>query len=188
MNEHATVEIRSAPLASVDYPARVVELFAVPYDEWTWVEYAGRMIEESFAPGSFGAVERRVGRARFQVNLDHDPSRWVGRVLALRSRDPKGLRAELMIRRTPEGDQVLLDAADGMYGASVGFAVGPEDQTWESRDRRRITKAFLDHIALTPTPAYQGADVIAVRAAPSSSTPNLDRILAMRDAEAYGPR
>ena len=184
--ERAPIELRTATIQGVDYPARVVELIAVPWDDWSTVEYDGRLIEESFAPGSFGAVEKRIGRSRFQVNLDHDPTRWVGRVVGLHPEDPKGLRSELQIRRTAEGDQVLMDAADGMLCGSVGFGALPGDQVWEGRTRRRITKAYLDHIALTPTPAYTGAEVIAVRTATSSATPNLDRILAERAAAAYG--
>jgi HK97 family phage prohead protease len=188
MSDKAPIELRTVPVREVDYPARIIDLLAVPWDEWTAVEYGGRMIEECFEAGAFGAVEKRVGRARFQVNMDHDPARWVGRVVALHPADSAGLRADLQIRRTPEGDQVLVDAADGMLAGSVGFGVLPTDQRWETRDRRRITKAYLDHIALTPTPAYQGSEVIAVRSVGSSATPNLDRVLAERAARAYRSR
>jgi HK97 family phage prohead protease len=184
VSERAPIELRTVALREVDYPQRLIDLIAVPWDEWTPVEYQGRMIEECFSPGAFGAVEKRVGRARFQVNVDHDPARWVGRVVGLHPGDRHGLRTELQIRRTPEGDQVLTDAADGMLAGSVGFGVLPTDQRWETRDRRRITKAYLDHVALTPTPAYQGSEVIAVRSS-SSSTPNLDRVLAERADAAY---
>jgi HK97 family phage prohead protease len=187
MSERAPIEVRTVALSAVDYPARTIDLIAVPWDEWQPVEYQGRIIHEAFQAGAFGAVEKRVGRARFQVNIDHDPDRWVGRVTALHPSDRRGLRADLQIRRTAEGDQVLMDAADGMLAGSVGFGVLPADQRWESRDRRRITKAYLDHIALTPTPAYQGSEVIAVRSVTGSGTPNLDRILAERTARAYRP-
>jgi len=71
---------------------------------------------------------------------------------------------------------------------SVGFGVRPEWQKWEGRGRRRILKAYLDHIALVPQPAYTGAEVIAVRhSTPASATPNLDRIRAERAAMGYGP-
>jgi HK97 family phage prohead protease len=177
------IELRSVALEQINWPERVVELIAVPYDRWAVVEADGRMIEESFAPGAFGAIQNRVGHSRFQVNIDHDPDRWVGRVAALHPDDPVGLRAELKIRRgDPQFDQVLQDVEDGMYGASIGFGVYPKDQVWETKDRRRITKAYLDHIALTPTPAYATAGRISVRTEPRSSTPNLDRVRALRAA------
>lgn len=183
------IEIRSAAITDVSYPDRTINLVAIPYDEWTPVEYKGRIVEESIAPGAFGAV---VNRARkFTVNLEHDPDRWIGTVVELRTADPKGLISRLKIRRTPEGDQTLNDAADGMLGASVGMAVSPDHQKWEGTGRRRILKAFLDHIALTATPAYVGAEVLEVRTGPvviqipESKTPNLDRILAERAAAGY---
>lgn len=186
MNDRPPIEIRTAPVTGVDYPARTIELVAAPYDQWATVEYpkgSGRTIEESFAPGAFGNVHVRAQHRRMTVNLEHDRDQWVGRVLALDTRNSEGLRAELLIRRGPMFDQVLDDAADGMYAASVGFGVAPADQRWDGRERRRITKAFLDHIALTVTPAYSGTDVLAVRSAPevnTSATPNLDRLLAER--------
>ena len=188
-DEHGPVELRSAAITDVGYPDRTIDLIAIPYDEWTAVEYKGRFVEESVAPGAFGAV---VNRARkFLVNLEHDHERWLGNVVEVRTTDPAGLRAKIRIRRTPEGDQALNDAADGMLGASVGMAVSPDHQRWETSTRRRIMKAFLDHIALTASPAYAGAGVLEVRHSPlvtplpESATPNLDRILAELAADGY---
>lgn len=193
MNEpHGPVELRAAAITDVGYPDRTIELIAVPYDEWTPVEYNGRVVEESIAPGAFGAVTNRA--RKFTVNLEHDPDRWIGTVLEMRTADPKGLRTRLKIRRSPEGDQTLDDAADGLLGASVGMAVSPDHQRWEGTSRRRILKAFLDHVALTATPAYVGAEVLEVRTGPvviqmpTSTTPNLDRILAERRLIDYHPQ
>src|SRR5262245_13231902 len=115
--ERGPVEIRRAPIQAVAYPERTVELVVVPYDEWAVVEVAGRVVEESFAPGAFGAIRNRA--RKFLVNLEHDLDRWVGSVVDLVD-DAKGLRASVRIRRSPEGDQALNDAADGLLGASVG--------------------------------------------------------------------
>ena len=179
----------TAPLEVTDVRERIIDLLAVPYDDWTPVDHHGQMIEESFAPGAFGSIRTRLKRSRWEVNLDHDRTRYVGRVLDLDPDDPAGLRSELLIRRGPEGDQVLDDAADGHLCGSVGFACHPEDQQWETKSRRRIVKAFLDHIALTFNPAYRGAQVLAVRhdipAPPRTPTPNLDRIMAERLAADY---
>jgi HK97 family phage prohead protease len=181
------IEIRRAEIAKVAYPDRMLELIAVPYDEWTPVEYRGRIVEESFAPGAFGAVAMRA--RKFLVNMEHDAARWVGTVLELRADDPAGLRTKIKIRRGPEGDAALDDAADSLLGASVGFAVGPRGKEQFTDGRRRIEKAFLDHIALTAQPAYVGAEVVDVRTQPqvtaATSTPNLDRILAERRTAEY---
>jgi hypothetical protein len=58
--------------------------------------------------------------------------------------------------------------------------VMPAGQTWETRDRRRLTRCWLSHVGLVPDPAYESANVLAVRTATTSATPNLDRILAQR--------
>jgi hypothetical protein len=52
---------------------------------------------------------------------------------------------------------------------------------------RRINRAFLDHVALVPNPAYKGAGVLAVRqeqGLPAEQeavqpTPNLDKVLTL---------
>jgi HK97 family phage prohead protease len=190
-SQRAPIEIRSATITNVSFPERLIELVAAPYDEWAPVEHHGRMIEESFEPGAFGNVQNRAHR--FLVNLEHDRDRVVGRVQALHPDRAEGLVSELFIRRGDEGDQVLTDADDGMIGGSVGFGALPANQHWEGRSRRRILKAFLDHIALTVSPAYPGTMPLAVRSqqqpAPivvQSPTPNLDKIMADRLAARYG--
>lgn len=188
-DERAPIEVRTAPIDAVDYPARTINVRAVPYDEVAEVDVGGRIVEESFAPGAFGSVDKRFANQRQMVNLEHNPTDWVGRVVAVYPNEPAGLRAELKIRRGPSFDQVLDDAADGMYAVSVGFRSAPADQEWDQqRRRRRIRRAFLDHVALTTNPAYAGAEVLAVRSVPAvstSTTPNLDRILAERARAAY---
>ena len=192
MNEHGQVEIRTATITAVDYPKRELSLIVVPYDEWTTVVHRGQLVEESVAPGAFGAIRNRA--RKFLVNMEHDLERWVGTVLDLEPDDPAGLRATVKIRRSADGDQALDDAADELLGASIGMAVAPKDQLLEA-GRRRINKAYLDHVALTATPAYLGAKVLEVRTAaldvvtaPVSATPNLDQILAERYAREYSPR
>jgi HK97 family phage prohead protease len=192
--ERGPIEIRSATVTAVDYPERTLSMCVAPYDEWGEVEYKGRIIEESIAPGAFGAVRNRA--RKFVVNMEHDPARWVGTVLDLVPDDPTGLQAKVKIRRSAEGDQALNDAADELLGASIGMAVAPQHETFDG-DRRRIGKAFLDHIALTATPAYLGARVLEVRSSTAScnaptvvppntsATPNLDRILAERREAEY---
>ncbi len=160
--ERAPVEIRSAVVERVSYPERIVDLLVVPYDEPAVVEYRGAILEESIAPGAFGAISNRA--RKFIVNMNHDPDTWLGTVLALDGVNQRGLRATVKMRRTPDGDQALDDCADGLLGASVGMAVLDRDQTIAA-GKRRIRKAYLDHIALTPTPAYAGAEVLEVRSA-----------------------
>jgi HK97 family phage prohead protease len=184
----APVEWRAAvEVSAVDFADRTIEVIVVPYDEDTTVEYppgSGKLITESVDRGAFVGVEKRPGRVR--ANRDHDVTRTVGLARAIYTDRPNGLVGEVYVSRTLLGDETLQLADDGVLGASVGMAVRPADQVWSAgRSRRRIAKAFLDHIALVPNPAYQGAEVLAVRSqvqAPSfeapPATPYLDEVLA----------
>jgi HK97 family phage prohead protease len=186
------LEYRRAGTLEVRHPERTIELVAVPYDEETLVPWRGRMIRETVAPGAFAGVERRANRVK--VNRAHEVEEVLGRALALHPERPEGLVAELRISRGPKGDEVLELASDGALDASVGFAPMPGGEQWApDRSGRRITRAYLGHIALTADPAYDGARVLAVRSsglavpAPSPvATPNLDRILAERRARESG--
>jgi uncharacterized protein len=170
------LEYRRAGTLEVRHPERTIDIIAVPYDEETRVLHRGRWIFETVAPGSFSGISNEV-----RVNRAHDLERPLGRVVRLHPNDPRGLRAEIRVAKTAGGDEVLELAADELLGASVGFAPLPGGESYSAdRTRRRITKAFLGHIALTGDPAYEGAKVLAVRTDDGEparvATPNLDRI------------
>lgn len=187
------IEFRSAKTLDVRFPDRIIEIVAVPYDEDAEVPYRGKWIMESVAPGSFDGIERRANRVK--VNREHDLDRTVGRAHAFHPSRREGLVAELKISRTPLGDESLELASDGALDASIGFAAMAGGETYNvERSRRRITKAFLDHVALTAAPAYEGAQVVGVRSQSAAlvsavesveratrvPTPFLDAILAER--------
>jgi phage head maturation protease len=71
----------------------------------------------------------------------------------------------MKISRTARGDETLELARDGILSASAGFMVkGRLDQTLDRRSMtRRIHRAFLDHVSLVGTPAYEGAKIMAFR-------------------------
>lgn len=182
----APIEFRRAGEFEVHFTQRTIELLAVPWDVEGVAEYpprSGRSVIETVAPGAFDGVERRANRVK--VNREHDEARTIGRAVALHPSRVEGLVAELRISKTPLGDESLELAADGVIEPSVGMAVAPSWQQWDpGRSRRRITKAFLDHIALLPNGAYGdgGARVLDVRgdvAAPEwAPTPNIDQVMA----------
>lgn len=175
------VELRNAVVAAVDFAERVIELIAIPYDEEAVVEHRGQVLVESIAPGAFDGIETRNDHVT--VNRDHDYGRTVGKAVAYQTNDPRGLIARLRISDTPLGDESLRLSADGVLKASIGMMVRRSDQV--IRDgKRRIKRAFIDHIALLPNAAYRGADVLAVRqeqpapdTGPLPNTPNLDSVL-----------
>src|SRR5262249_49961642 len=121
-----------------------------------------------------------------RVRLDR-PRRWPGQSEprprlheAARSCDlvrPKhsqGLWARLKLAKTRGGDQAPELAREQVLDVSAGLGVYENGETWPSTRVRRLTNAWLDHVALVSNPAYTDARVPAVR----RGTPNLDRVLA----------
>lgn len=180
MGARLPIEYRRVEHLEVRYPERVIQLIAAPYDVRAFVQYKGRMVAEEFAPGAFDGIERRANRIK--VNREHDVQRPIGRAVALWPTRKEGLVADLRIAHGPNGDEALDLAADGVLDASVGFAPFPGHEGWSAnRSSRRITKAYLHHIALVADPAYETANVLEVRhegepAPARTGTPNLDQV------------
>ena len=149
------MEYRSAEQVAVD--GRVIELIVMPHEQEALVHHDGRMIREICTRGAFAGSEDRANRVR--VNRDHNVERTVGQAVSIDPYDPEGVIAHIRIAKTALGDETLALASEGILDASAGFL--PTGETWEGRSRRRITEAWLGHIAMTPDPAYEGANVIA---------------------------
>jgi len=181
------LRIRAARQLGVDFPQRVVELVVMPYDTDALVDQPyGRLVHESVAPGAFDGVEKRANRVR--ANRDHDLQRTVGRALSLHPDRPEGLVARIRIARTPLGDETLALADEECLDASAAFLPMAGGEQWNrTMDRVRLTKLWLGHIAMTPDPAYETANVLAVRSAPAvvEARPNLEQVRAWRLAERY---
>jgi HK97 family phage prohead protease len=167
-------------------------VIAVPYNQETVVPHEGRVIAESFAPGSFTGIERRASRVR--VNREHDRMYTCGKAVAFHPSRTEGLVADIVMFRTSLGDETLELAADGGLDASIAFAPFCGHEGWSSdRRSRRISKAWLAHIAMTSEPAYEGAQVLSVRngeivgevVAVPSGTPNFDVWRSMQLADRY---
>ena len=157
------LEVRNtSEVTGVDVKQRILEVIAVPYGQEAPVEYRGEMWLESFDRGAFDGIETRTNPV--MVNREHRKGDTVGKVLTWWPERTEGLVAEVRVARTPRGDETLALAADGMIRASIGFGVRLRDQVLErSSMKRRIRKAFVDHLGLVEDPAYTGAEVLGVR-------------------------
>jgi phage head maturation protease len=193
----APVESRAATVEGVDFPQRVIEVLAVPYNQETVVEYRGELWNESFEPGAFDGIEKRPNRVK--AFRDHAPgahmrgtstSGLIGRVLSFAPEREEGLVSQVRIAKTPLGDETLTLANEGILGVSVGFGVRGSDQVLDRVEkRRRIRRAFVDHLAFPDNGAYDGAQVIDVRKErpqaadlPKLDTPRLDEIVAWMES------
>lgn len=151
-----------AKVDAVDFAQRLITVIAAPYDEAAEVQYRQEIWHEYFMRGAFDAVASSPHRIR--VNRDHNKGRTVGKAVQLWPQRQEGLVTELRIAKTELGDETLALADEDCLSASVGFGVKPNGQELDRRTMtRRITKAYLDHIALVEAPAYTGAQVLDVR-------------------------
>jgi phage head maturation protease len=172
----APVEFRQSMVMGVNFGQRVIEVIAAPYDETAVVEYRGELWNESFDRHAFDGIEKQPNRVR--ANRDHDRTRTIGKVINFWPSRQEGLVAAVRIAQTPLGDETLALADEDCLGASVGFAARGSDQVFDKLRRlRRIKKAFLDHLAFVPDPAYSGAGVLNVRSG-VPVTPLLDDLVA----------
>ncbi len=181
--EPRDLRFRAIEEFEVKFADRVIELVVTPYESEAQVVIKGRPVTEIFSRGAYDGIERRANRVK--ANRDHDRTRTVGGAIAFHPSREEGLVAELKISNTPLGNETLELARDGWLDASAGYRPMDGGETWESRDRVRITRAWLGHIALTPDPAYDMARVLSTRentvdgltCVPEqpAGTPNLDR-------------
>ncbi len=160
----APVEIRTAAVANIDTEERIVTMIAIPYEQATTVPFRGETWNEVVQRGAFAGIENSTHT--YRVNRDHDKRRLVGKIVRYYPEREEGLVVDAYISKTELGDETLQLAKDGILGASVGMAIRSTDQVLDRSKggrTRRIKRAFLDHLALVPDPAYQGAEVLAVR-------------------------
>ena len=184
------IEIRAvAGALDVSFPKRQIELVVMPYETEAQVEHKGRWIREIVSRGAFEGLDAR--HRRILVNRGHVRDSVVGKAVRFHPSRDEGLVAELEIVKTVAGDDTLELADKGYLDASAGFGVPDGGESWPERGLRRLTRLWLDHIAMTPDPAYPTANVLAVREKPSQPLtgvavrPNLDVIRGWRLADRY---
>jgi HK97 family phage prohead protease len=181
------LEYRSATPVGVSYPKRQIELIVMPYETEAQVMHKGRRIREIVSRGAFEGLDAR--HRRVTVNRGHNIDSVVGKAVAFHPSREEGLVAELQIARTAAGDETLALADDGLLDASAGFGVPDGGEQWPEKGLRRLVRVWLDHIAMTPNPAYKTANVLAVRnqdePAERIPTPNLDVVHGWLLADRY---
>lgn len=193
-----SVETRSdgVRIDGVDFGQRIITILAVPYEQPTQVLFHQELYNEVFARSAFNGIESQTRKIPATAALDipapnHDGGRLVGRVISSDPYGQDGLLSEVKISRTEKGDETLELAADEALWPSIGFLVkNPKfDQEIDRyKKTRRVNRAFLDHLAFVGQPAYEGAKILAMRAAadlstleadqqPFSPTPRMDEFL-----------
>lgn len=178
--------LRNSELVGVNARQRLIDIITVPWNQETDVPWRGEVWREVFRRGAFDGIESHAGRV--PANRQHDKATVVGKAISADPYSDLGLVNTLQIARTPLGDETLALAEEDMLSPSAGFYVKePSDVRLNKRVRlREVVRAFLDHIALVDTPAYAGAQVLAVREeqsglsvaeTPLPETPVLDEVM-----------
>lgn len=168
------IRFRESEIAEVAYGKREITVIAVPYEQETLVNDGDGILREKFRVGSFAGIESRAGKVT--ANRDHNRERVFGVVKQFDSKAENGLISVVRAAPTVLGDETLQLAAEGALWASVGFGALRQNAPIVN-GLRTIYKAFLQHLAFTPEPAYEGAEVLTVRENgefPDPEVPNLE--------------
>lgn len=190
---------RMAVTADIRLKQREIDVLAVPYNSSAevWDPIEGRRYSESISPDAFRVQKRRPNQVK--ILRDHDMHRLIGSCRSVHPNRPDGLHATMRVANTPLGDESLALAEDGALHVSVGFIPDFGHDEW-TQDRTAVVRHACDlwEISLVPFPAYEEAEVLAVRRAPQlgdgpavvvvvDGTPRKDAILAKLAEIGYSP-
>lgn len=141
------------------YAAVFNENYTLLRDRW------GEKFYERVMPGAFKDTIKERADDIFML-INHDWNKVVGRSnsnLTLEE-DEKGLRFELTIPNTTDGNDLLENVKNGLIrGCSFGFNIKDEETRWDEKWNfyRDITKVELFEITATPIPAYADTEIAA---------------------------
>ena len=147
-------------IRSVDAPERVLVGVVAPYDEISYLtpDPAGERIMR-------GAFKKSIAQRADKVALmdNHAATRRMGISRSFED-GPEGLVGTFAIYEGSRGDALLEDLRHGYLG---GMSVGlqPLQVTRGSDGVREVREAKLIEVSVVGHPAYEGAGLLAVRAA-----------------------
>jgi HK97 family phage prohead protease len=164
MSDEIEILTRSGAVVSedVNFKERIIDVIAMPWDQEAEISWRGEVWREAFDRRAFHeAVQNSV---RIPVNREHVRGDTVGRIVKMDESDPRGLLASVKVARTSRGDDTLQLASEGMLGGSVGYFVKKQsDVSLDRRSmKRRVLNAFLEHFSMVESPAFTGAETVAV--------------------------
>jgi HK97 family phage prohead protease len=147
-----------------DGDGRVLYGPLLPWNVEAQVLDRGRLVVETFERGALTGND--PARVPLMARHPRDPETLpVGRTIELEERTDAAWGA-WHVSDTALGNEVLTLARDAVpLSLSIGFIEVPGGSRW-SPDRKRVTRtrAQLDHVAVVRVGAYQGAEVVGVRA------------------------
>lgn len=155
-----SLEIRSADIENrklVGYAAIFREEYTQLRDRW------GDVFYERVRPGAF---KKSLAERAVCMLVNHDWSKIVGRTGSnlILEEDDKGLRFELDIPNTTDGNDLLENVRNGLIqGCSFGFNIKNQTTRWDDNGAfyRDIDEVELFEVTATPIPAYVDTEISA---------------------------
>ena len=141
------------------YAAVFNEEYTKLKDRW------GEVFYEKISPGAFKKTLKDNTRDKFML-INHDWNKVVGRTNSnlILEEDSKGLRFELTVPNTSEGNDLLENVKTGLIqGCSFGFNIVDQITRWDDNWTfyREITEVDLFEVTATPIPAYADTEIAA---------------------------
>ena len=106
--------------------------------------------------------------SRVKLLMEHDRGQAIGKAIEL-TEDDTGLWARFKVARGAEGDRALALAEDGVWDG-LSIAVGVGGRFTKRAGVQHAVSVPLEHIALTPVPAFSDARVNTVAASADDPT------------------
>lgn len=159
-----TMELRDSNLEErkiIGYAAVFGDSYTLLRDRW------GEKFYEKVSRGAFLKTLADTTRDKFML-LNHDWNKVLGRTGSnlILTEDEKGLRFELTVPNTTEGNDLLENVRLGLIkGCSFGFNILKEDTRWDDEWTfyRDITEVELFEVTATPLPAYENTEISTAR-------------------------
>lgn len=150
--------------------------FMQPAEVW---DPNGAHYREQFARGAFSNVVRAPNRVELRYWHDQTglPYGFGSRLVE----DDRYLVGDFRVSRSVTGDHLLALVEDGLKGVSVGFYADDSGAVREGDLVTRTRVKRVKEVSMTPAPAYEGAEVLAVRAQEPRSGPS--RVEVARERE-----
>lgn len=156
------LDIRSSNLEErkiEGYAAVFGENYTLLRDKW------GEKFYERIMSGAFKDTIKDRADDIFML-INHDWNKVVGRSNSnlVLEEDEKGLRFELTVPNTTDGNDLLENVRNGLIkGCSFGFNIKDEVTRWDEKWNfyRYITKVELFEVTATPIPAYADTEISA---------------------------
>lgn len=152
------IHLDAQPVEVRDLEKRIISGRIIPYGETILI----RGKPESFTQGALADIDVK------NVKLFDHHERAVGKAVQLEERSDGGY-AEFYVSKTARGDDLLELANDGALSFSPGFL--PGSQTREGVHTRLKS---MPEVSLVSLPAYQGAQVLAVRESESAMSETIE--------------